>query len=72
MSLEHLSLTNYMTLYKVCIWSLEAVEYIINSNSANGGKYSNYVQLCTKKTKRRKREIANTSSNNKCPIIDLW
>ena len=50
--------------------SLEALEDIINSNSADGGKYSNYIQLYTKK-RRRKSEIVNASSNNKGLIIHL-
>ena len=49
----------------------EAVENIINSNSADGGKYPNYIQLYTYIQKKRKREISNTSSNNKCLIVYL-
>ena len=62
---------------RLCIRSLEAVEDIINSNSADGGKYPNFIQLYTrgkkkeKKGRRRKRETVNTSSNNKCLIIYL-
>ena len=53
-SLEHLSLTNYMNLF-FCIRSLEAVEDI-NSNSVDYGKYPNYIQLYTKNKKKKERE----------------
>ena len=55
-----------MTLYK----KFKTVEDIINSNSANGGKYPNYMQLYT--YKKRKREISNTSSNNKATLTNMF
>ena len=59
-------------LYDFLIRSLEAVEDTINSNFAYKGKYFNYIQLYTKKKKKKiKREIVHISSNNKYLMIYL-
>ena len=36
--------------------SLEAAEDIINSNSADGGKYPNYMQIYTEKRNKKKKK----------------
>ena len=41
---------------RLCIRSLEAVEDIINSNSADGGKYPNFIQLHTREKKKEEEE----------------
>ena len=40
----------------ICIISLEAVEDIINNNSADGGKYPSYIQLYAGKNKLKKKK----------------
>ena len=40
----------------ICIISLEAVEDIINNNSADGGKYPSYIQLYARKNKLKKKK----------------